>query len=699
MQNLALPLNRNFFLYTLLFLFGATSAFGQTSKIDKLLPQLNQKLSDTTRLRILRELTGAYGSVDQQKKYEYANSYKKLAKKLKNDTLVIEADIDIGGSFAIQSKMDSALFYFSKGYLAAKKSNYKTGIARSLASTGFVYDKIDKETQAIENYEEALQIYKSINHKKGINQCLINIGGIYYDLTEYKLAKSYFQQSYESNKAIGNDAGTGSALFSLGGASKRLGEPDKAYDYYKQSLEIREKIGDLNGIALSRWGLGTIDNERGHYKKALKNLEIALKYDIDLKNTYHESAVLLSIAVSYLGLKDFKKAFQYVDRAYENGKIIDSKNVRLEALKVYIQISEKRKDFKNAFKYQEHYMALLDSAETEKVTKHVMTTDYNRVRNENEGLLKDNQVIVDKNQEYLKTIAAISTLSFLLVVLLVLIFKRYKEKKEVNKLLIAQKEEIAQINSELEVLNEEVTNQMELTASQNLELEQLNRVKNKFFSIVSHDLRNPLANLKMLFKLYRDGHLTENELSDLLSKLEETIFTTAAFLDNLLEWSKSQLDGIVVKPAYFKVNEIVTENIQMIDSQIRMKGILVKNNVPETLQAYADSNMINVVVRNLISNGIKFCKSGDTISIDAHEKESKIILTIKDCGPGMSDEILKNLFNLQHSVSLGTSGEKGHQIGLILCKDMIEQNKGTISVESKIGAGTTFIVTIPSKEK
>jgi len=682
----------------LLFLFTLPS-FSQTTKVDKLLPQLKETLHDTTRLRVLRQLSAAYSSVDQDKKFYYAKRYKLLAEKLKIDTLVVEALIDMGGAHAIQSHMDSAFYYFTKGKEKAEAIKYQGGIARSLASIGYVYDKLDKESRGIEVYSKALVIYRKIKNKKGINQCLINIGGIYFDLTEYEMSEKYFQQAYEGNLEIGNESGTASALFSLGGASKRLHKRDKAYDYYKESLTISEKIGDLNRIALARWGLGTIDIERGQYKKALKNLEIARKNNLEIKNYYQESSVVLSIATAYLGLNEIEKAYSFTNEAYSQSFDIESKNSRLEALKVFMKISVKEKNFEKAFDYQTHYYKLLDTVNDEADSKHIILSDFKRVRTENEALAKDNKVIAKENTDYLNTIVITSTLLFLFMVLLFLFYYRYKEKQATNKLLEKQKEEIANINSELEALNEEVNVQMELATSQNTELEQLNRVKNKFFSIVSHDLRSPLANLKMLFSLYREGELSEAELGAILSKLEDTIYTTAAFLDNLLEWSKSQLDGIQVKPSHFSLGKTVLENLQMMDNPIRIKGLVVKNKIPKNLQVYADPNMIHVVVRNLISNCIKFCKNGDSISIKATTQEDKIILSIKDTGPGMNETNLKNLFSLEYTVTTGTSGEKGHQIGLILCKDMVEQNNGKIWVESKSGEGTTFFVELPSLKR
>lgn len=673
------------------------SVSAQTTKVEALLKEIKPNQHDTTQLRIYQQLTSAYSSVDQDKKYYYAVRYKKIAEKLKIDTLVVEAYIDMGGTHAIQSKMDSAIFYFSKGYNFARKIKYERGMARALASIGYVYEKIDREQESIEKYKEALALYKKINYHKGINQCYINIGGIYHDLGEYKVAGTYDLLALDSYRKIGHEPGIAAALFSLGGGSLELGEYEKSKKYFLESLEIRERIGDINGIALARWGLARVDIKQGRFAEALPNLEIALKHDIELKNTFHESAVLVSFARAHLGLKNYRKAREYAQRAYEKSEVMESISMKSKAVWLFMKIEEAQNNYQKAFEYQNSYLKLKDSIQAEEKLKKVMQTEFSRVSSENEGLVKDNKIIATKNDSYVRLIFITSIILLFVVILLVLYYRRNQEKKATNLLLEKQRDEIAQINHDLETLNEELTTQMEITAAQNSELEQLNMVKNKFFSIVSHDLRGPLGNLKTLFSLYRQGQLNKEELNQLLAKLEDALYTTSVFLDNLLEWSKSQLDGIVVKPSVFEIKSLVNENIQLLETAIRLKGLKLESRIDDNVLAFADPNMINVVIRNLISNAVKFCNPGDSIKIEARSNNNRVLLTIQDTGPGMGKQDLQKIFYLEHTITTSASGEKGHQIGLVLCKDMVEQNGGSITVMSELGIGSTFLVELPEK--
>ncbi|MCY1535679.1 Adaptive-response sensory-kinase SasA [compost metagenome] len=283
----------------------------------------------------------------------------------------------------------------------------------------------------------------------------------------------------------------------------------------------------------------------------------------------------------------------------------------------------------------------------------------------------------------------ISGLLIILVIVSVLYYKRNAENKINNKLLQKQKLKIAETN-------EELTTQIEIVAAQNTELEKLNQIKNKFFSIVSHDLRSPMNSLKGLFELFREGNLDKAELNKLTIRIEDTIQSTATFLDNLLEWSKGQLDGIHIKPVPVNMFQLVQKNIQLMDSPIRAKSLKVENQIHSDIQVYADEDMIDIVVRNLLSNAIKFCYPQHTITFSAAHKGNEVTWKIRDSGPGISVQDQQNLFSLSHTTSTGTSGEKGYHIGLILCKDMIGQNQGRISVESEVGKGTIFSVTLPA---
>ena len=666
------------------------SIHAQKEEATPLLQELKKNIPDTTRLNIYTKLSTVYTFSDPEKKFYYANKSRILADKLGIDTLVVHGYIDMGISHGIRNSTDSAIFYFSKAYKKAKQINNISGMARALGSIGYAYDRLDNKEKAIKNILQALELYKQINFKKGINQCYVNLGSLYYDIEQYKVAESYFKLALQTAIKAKDQKGIAHGNFTLGNTYKELKQFQKARAHYSKGLDLANELKNDNEIALSSWGLGQVDVIEGNYNNALERFQRALKINRQIKNEYHKDAVLISIADTYVKLKKFKEAEPYVMEAYDNAVKTNFLVVLSKTLPLIVEINKKQRKFEKALDYQTKLIKVIEDLESEKTTNEVVLADFDRIRSENNNLIKDNTQITAKNTSYVKTIFITSVLLLLVVVLLVLYYNRNKEKKAINDLLQQQKEEIANVNTELASLNQEIV-------VQNDELEQLNKVKNKFFSIVSHDLRSPLATLKMLFELYRRGELNEAELNQLLSKLEDTIYDTAVFLDNLLEWSKSQLEGMIVKPIFFDVKEQVDRNIRLLNSQIKLKELRVKNAANEPVIAFADPNMINVVIRNLISNAVKFCNPQDAITIKSEIIDQRIVLSIRDTGPGIPEKDLHKLFNLEHTITTSNSGEKGHQIGLVLCKDMMEQNNGFIRVESKLGEGTVFCIDLPKE--
>jgi signal transduction histidine kinase len=687
----------------LLLPFLLTTCFAQTSKINEIQAKLKVVKEDTTRLQLLKQLAEAYTPVDPVKKFYYANVFKDLAEKLHDEQSIADAYVQMGISYGMRSKLDSALSYFQIAYSQSKKINYLFGMGKSLSDIGFVYDRLDEKKEAIKADFQALDILKKTNNLRGINQLYTNIGSIYFDLRQYKLAETYFSQCLINSTARKDSSGIAYAFFTMGNCFQALKEDDKAMDYFSRSLAIREKLGDVNGIALVKRGLGNVSFHKKQFSQALTYLDTALNMVKKLQDKYEESAILLDLSDVYLGMKDFDKSIACAAKSLTNCKEIKSQSGIAESLQRLVAAYKKKGDIARAFEYQSEYITTQNDIETAKALKDVTLTEFGRIRAENATLAKNNQRYAVTNISYLlklnqysKVIVAIAAVLALVVLLLYVLYRLNLEKLAANRILLQQKAEIANINHELELLNEELNAQMELTNAQNQELEKLNNVKSKLFSIISHDLRSPLSTLQTLLQIYRDGDISDEELGGLLIKLEDTILTTGTFLDNLLEWSKSQFEGIVIKPEQFNIEDCIAENIRLFATQCVLKNLKIVNKADPSTTVYADRNMIGLVIRNLFSNSIKFCNPGDEIRLGAAGNNGKTIISITDTGPGIHEADRDKLFNIEHTVTAGTRGEKGSHLGLILCRDMVLQNQGRIWFETEIDKGTTFWVELPS---
>ena len=681
----------------------SSAGFAQKLKVQELQKKISTKMADTARLSLLKNLSIAYTKVDPIKKLEYARIYEALAIKLNRQENVADAYIHMGISYGIRSNIDSALYYFNKAYIHAEKFEAKMEMGRALANSAYAYTRFDDNKEAINRYFRALKIYKEIGNELGETQLNTNIGGIYADLEKYKIAQSYFQQALNGYKKLKNENGMADALYSMGNSSRELGEFDKALNFYNQSLNIHERLGDFNGIALAKMGLGQTYTKLKDYDRALVNLDTALVTIRKLDDKFIEINVLNALADVQIGAKDYSAAIEKATLALKISRAIKSKNMSFQALERLILAYKEKGDLKNAFDYQNQYVKTRDSIGEDKALKDVSLIEINRIRTENADLEKRNDDIAKLNSNYLQRLDKYSnliivTLLFLIALLLFLavLYRRNLAKQALNKELMQKSKEIAGINHHLKKLNEELNAQIKLTNEQNLELENLNNIKNKFFSIISHDLRSPLNTLTSLMAIYREGDVTEDELREMLLKLEDTIINTGSFLNNLLEWSKNQLKGIVINPVKFEINKSVNHNITLFERRISQKKLKVVNDTDPACLVYADPDMINVVIRNLLSNSIKFCMPGDEITFNSFIKERNAVISIKDTGPGISKAQGERLFNLDNTVST-SNGEKGNHLGLILCKDMILQNNGSITFESSPGEGTTFWIELPNE--
>jgi signal transduction histidine kinase len=227
------------------------------------------------------------------------------------------------------------------------------------------------------------------------------------------------------------------------------------------------------------------------------------------------------------------------------------------------------------------------------------------------------------------------------------------------------------------------------------ELLTTNELKNKLFSIVSHDLRNPILSLNEIINLFNEGVITDDEIKSYMPLISKNIKNTSALLENLLHWSRSQLQGERIQKNNFNLRIAALLQVSILEPLANEKKIKIENTIDETQVVFADRDMIELVLRNLISNSIKYCNNGGTISISSTIEDQFIQVCVKDNGLGIAKDNLQKLFGLNNFSTLGTNKELGTGLGLLLCREFITKNGGKIWVESVLKEGSKFCFTIP----
>lgn len=234
--------------------------------------------------------------------------------------------------------------------------------------------------------------------------------------------------------------------------------------------------------------------------------------------------------------------------------------------------------------------------------------------------------------------------------------------------------------------------------NQNEELLRLNAAKDKFFSIIAHDLKNPFSAIIGSSELLL-SRVEKNEIQEIdkyAKIINQSSNKALDLLLNLMEWSQIQTGHMKYVPEYFDVKFLVEEAIDLLGCNAEEKSILIQNNIPDGTIVYADKTVISIVLRNLISNALKYTNVNGLVQISSKKQEGELIISINDNGVGIAKEVLYKLFQIDGVISTpGTQKEKGTGLGLILCREYLEKNKGVIWVQSELNVGAKFFFSLP----
>ncbi len=557
---------------------------------------------------------------------------------------------------------------------------------------GDVYFSKDDYKNALKYYFSTLNQGEISNDHKAIGAAYNRIGNCYYHMSDYHNALNYYHNSLAHYKAINDIPSQGGALNNLALVYFDSDSLDQALTFFKKALDFKKDENKKDDMGAIYHNLGLVYNEKKDYNKAREYLKRALDIFNETGNVKYQANTLNSIGRTYEKNKQYEEALAYYDQALKKAKSSRAFYIMMDNYSFQNGCYANLGNYKNAYLYNQFYHNLKDSLnniEKGKQIAEIQAKYENEIRDRQNRLLtkqnETNQALIQK--QYAIGIA-IGITSILLAILAVFLWYSFRQKQKANKLLKTQKQQIEEKNRTLADLNKEISNQKH-------DLEELNQIKDKLFSIISHEFRSPLNSLKGTLALLMAGILSDDELKTLSRDLTDKINNTSIFLDNLLNWAKSQMNGIEAKPAEVDLQMLVNDNIKLLVTQADKKEIALVNKIGEPLVAFTDPNMMNLVLKNLISNAIKFSLRGGAVEIEAKENDHKITVSISDHGIGMPEENIKKLFELETFTTRGTANEKGTGLGLFISKNFIETNGGKIWINSKEGLGSTFSFTVP----
>lgn len=662
--------------------------FSQNEKIDSLTVQLAYQSQDSvkvdTSLRLIKEL---YKVKDYKKALLYINQTSRLSKSLNYKIGLAETSYYRALIYTERNDYYNAIDNYKKSKKYFSKINDTLGIAKVSNSIGLIEIKRGNYAVGLKNSLSAIDILEKRNLKSELSTAYNNLAEAYYKTNQIDKALDFNLKALEIRKTLNDSVGIKESTKNIAEFYSLRKEHRKAIEYYENVLEILnpKTDKDLRGEILPKLGSEYLSFKE--YDKATNYLVEGLKYNREQGN---KEGVLRALnAIGNLNLKNKKIdiAQEQLDEAYEIAKNIDNKNELLENYRLHISLDSINENYKDAFLWQNKYYNLRD--EISKLNQPIITNNIEIIEELEKTPLLDNTSDSAKTNSSEKKLwinnANILYGAFAFFVVLVgLVLFNFFNTKKYKTTIIDQKNKLTQVQIKNEAIIE-----------QSLHLEEVNQVKDKLFSIVSHDLKDSISSVKAFLDLLKDNSITKEEFEQLIPELSENADNASSLLFNLLNWSKSQLQNLEPRPELFNIQKVFDIKIQLVEQKIEDKGIVLINKSQRGL-VYADRSMIEIVVQNLITNAVKFSESGDVITISNQVLNNRVIICVEDTGVGISEENIKKLFKANKNfTTTGTKNEKGTGLGLMIARDLIELNNGKIWVESKIGIGSKFFVELP----
>ena len=270
-----------------------------------------------------------------------------------------------------------------------------------------------------------------------------------------------------------------------------------------------------------------------------------------------------------------------------------------------------------------------------------------------------------------------------------------KENTEYQLRILKKNRDLNRVNLEIQKRNKEIAEKATLLKKQAAELSELNSLKSKLFSVISHDLKAPMYALRNLFNDSQKYNLPADHLKKMLPEVVKDLNYTVGLMENLLQWAKSQMQAEAISAGTVDVTKLISEVLQLLRLQAEAKKIYIEPKIDTPVFVSADKDMINLVLRNLLSNAIKFTPENGRISVGANELSSFVEIYVQDNGMGLSAEALERINGNDFYTTKGTASESGTGLGLMLCKDFLIKNGGQMHIESQVGKGSVFSFTLP----
>lgn len=590
-----------------------------------------------------------------------------------------------------ESEQELALNYALQAEMLAKATQNISEASIAKENIGWIFYRRGQWLKSFEYTVEAYELAVQAKNNKVAARLLNSMGALYYEQHNFPLAIEQFKKAYLFSKEEGDLYTQIRSLNNVAFSYSQLKEYDSALYYANFAKLTNQKSGSPYLTAFANRVIGDIYYNRGQYDSAAIIFKSSLE-DSRIQNVKTtEASVTHRLGATYIKLDRLDEA----EKVLKEGIEISQENRFLDELaknhKYLSQVYAERGDINKAYDELKIYLvlndSLVDKGNRDRIALLQGMFQENLDKSELD-LLKAQYENQAQRLELIRRNNWIVAIAVVLILgLMVWLYILNRNIKKYNNYLLDQKAKIKDQNRDLE--------------AKSIQLEKINETKNKLFSILGHDLKGPVGQVKSVVDLLMEGMLSKEEFDHLVKVLNKDIDTVYFTLNNTLKWSMSQMEGFKIKKASFNLSEIVDSTITLIRPQLLEKNITINNSMSDQVNVFADSDLMEVVVRNILNNAVKFSNRNEQIEITITKENQIVKWCVLDYGIGMTKGQIKEILAKDYTITNsqnGTEMEKGSGLGLQLCKEFIRMNGGEIFIESSKGNGTKICVTIPEED-
>ena len=642
----------------------------------------------------------------------------------KLDSTKVDTSIELIKSFYESQDYQKALGYISQSEKLSTSLNYHSATAQIKYYKALIYAQNNDYFNAIDNYNTSLRLYNQLQDSLGIAKVNNSIGLIEIKRGNYSRGLRFSLSAIDIFERKNLRSELSSAYNNLAEAYFKTNQVDNALEFNTKALAVREQLRDSSGIKTSIKNIAILYSMRKEHRRAIEYFErlITLLDPQDENDQLIRGEILPRIGDEYLQFNDYTRAANYLleglrlnrrtdnksgilrslnslaqlnfqqrkvrlaeiqlNEAYALTRQVDDNEQLLKNYDLRVAVDSTKGNFRSAFRWQREYYDLENKIKAEKATPLIVEDDLTDIGQPTQTPTDSTTLAVDdKKLKQFKLFAYIlGGLALLAIIALIITLFNGKARKD-------QLEELEETNKQYKLQNDSILEQTR-------HLEEMNQVKDRLFSIVSHDLKDSITGVKAFLDLLREDSISQEEFDELIPELSENADNAAALLMNLLNWSKSQMQNLEPKPELFNIQDVFEDKMNLVQKKVEQKNIIL---LDESIKdfVYADRSMIEIVIQNLLANAVKFSRVGDVITVSNRERNGNVLICIEDTGVGISKENQEKLFKNGGFTTRGTNAEKGTGLGLSICKQMVELNYGKIWVESEQNLGSKFFVELP----